>query len=57
MNVRFRFSSAAKAEEIAMNLPIVCRWSIVKDRTTDAYLEVPESYEEYIERYFKEDIL
>lgn len=51
MYVRFKFDSAAKAEEVALKLPIACKWSILRDRTTDAYLEVPEEYEDYIERY------
>lgn len=51
MNVRFRFKSFAKAEEVRSLLPIGCESRIIGDRTTDAYLEVPEEYEDYIERY------
>lgn len=51
MNVRFRFRSAAAAEEVAMKLPVGCEWSLLRDCTSDAYLEVNECYEDYIERY------
>lgn len=51
MNVRFRFKTAAAAEEVARKLPIACKWSILRDFTTDAYLEVSEDYEDYVERY------
>lgn len=51
MNVRFRFKSAAKAEEAASKLPIACDWALVKDKTTDAYLEFSDKYEDYFERY------
>ncbi len=43
--------SAAEAEDVAARLPIACDYRLVKDRTSDAYLEVPEDYEDYIERY------
>lgn len=51
MLARIKFKSAAEAEEAASKLPIACEWRIVKDRTTDAYLEVPECYEDYVMRY------
>lgn len=51
MQVRIRYKSAAEAEEAANKLPLVCKWRIVKDRTSDAYLEVPEDYEDYVMRY------
>ncbi len=51
MNVRIRYKSAAAAEDAASRLPIACKFSILKDRTTDAYLEVPEAYEDYVMRY------
>ena len=34
-----------------MLLPIACNWSILRDCTSDAYLEVPEDYEDYVNRY------
>lgn len=51
MNVRIEYKSAADAEKAAERLPIACNYRIVKDRTTDAYLEVPEDYEDYVMRY------
>lgn len=51
MHVRFKFKSAAEAERVAEKLPVACKWQILRDRTTDAYLEVPEEYEDYIVRY------
>lgn len=51
MDAQFRFKSAALAEEVAMKLPIACHWTIVRDYTTDVYLQVSESYEDYVERY------
>ena len=51
MHVRFKFKSAAEAENVALKLPVACNWNILRDRTSDAYLEVPEEYEDYIERY------
>lgn len=51
MDVQFKFKSAKLAEEVAMKLPVACPWSIVRDFTSDAYLQVPESYEDYVERY------
>lgn len=51
MYVRFRFKSAAAAEEVAGKLPVDCKWSILRDCTSDAYLEVPECYENYVEKY------
>lgn len=51
MNVRIKYKSAAEAEQAAAKLPIACKWSIVKDCTTDAYLEVPSDYEDYVMRY------
>lgn len=51
MHVRIKYPSAAAAEDAASKLPVACNYRIVKDRTTDAYLEVHESYEDYIMRY------
>lgn len=51
MNVRFRFKSFAKAEKVRSLLPVSCESRIIGDGTTDAYLEVPEEYEVYIESY------
>lgn len=51
MQVRIKFKSAADAEQAAEKLPVACEWRIVKDLTTDAYLEVSEDYEEYVMRY------
>lgn len=51
MMVRFKFKSAADAERAAMLLPIACKWCILRDCTSDAYLEVPEDYEDYVNRY------
>lgn len=51
MFVRIKYKSAAAAEDAASKLPVSCPWRILKDRTTDAYLEVPESYEDYIFTY------
>lgn len=51
MQVRIKYKSAADAEKAASKLPVACKWRIVKDYTTDAYLEVPESYEDYVMRY------
>lgn len=49
--VRFKFKSAKDAETAAMKLPIACKWKILRDCTSDAYLEVPEDYEDYVNRY------
>ena len=51
MDVRIKYKSASAAEDAARKLPIACRWMIVKDRTSDAYLQVPEDYEDYVMRY------
>lgn len=51
MQVRMKFKSAADAEKVAEKLPVNCSYRILKDRTSDAYLEIPESYEDYVERY------
>jgi len=51
MDVRINYKSAADAEKAASKLPVACRWRIVKDKTTDAYLQVPEEYEDYVMRY------
>lgn len=51
MFIRIKYKSAKAAEEAASKLPISCDWRILKDRTTDAYLEVPESYEDHIFRH------
>lgn len=50
MNVRFRFKSTKLAEDVAAKLPVSFYWKILHDQTSDAYLEVIEEYEEYIER-------
>ena len=54
MNVRIKYKSAADAEKAAEKLPVACDYKIVKDRTSDAYLEVPESYEDYVMRYLNQ---
>lgn len=51
MDVRFKYKSAAAAEEAARRLPASCRYMIVKDRTSEAYLQVPEDYEDYVMKY------
>ena len=51
MFIRIKYKSAKAAEQAAEKLPIACDWRILRDRTTDAYLEVPESYEDYILKY------
>lgn len=51
MMVRFKFPSVKDAETVAMLLPCACKWSILRDRTSDAYLEVSEDYEDYVNRY------
>lgn len=51
MDVRIKYKSAAAAEKAASKLPVGCRFMIVKDRTTDAYLQIPEDYEDYVMRY------
>lgn len=51
MDVRIKYKSAAAAEKAASKLPVDCRYMIVKDRTTDAYLQIPEDYEDYVMRY------
>lgn len=51
MNVRFKFRSVAAAVEVATKLPVACKWSMLRDCTSDVYLEVPESYEDYVNRY------
>lgn len=51
MQVRIKFKSAADAERIAERLPASCSYNILKDKTTDAYLEIPEKYEDYVNRY------
>lgn len=51
MDVRIKYKSAAAAEKAADKLPVACNYRIVKDRTTDAYLQVPEDYEDYVMRY------
>lgn len=51
MHVRIKYKSAAAAERAAELLPTGCDYLIVKDRTTNAYLEIPENYEDYVLRY------
>ena len=51
MVIRFKFQSVKDAEKAAKLLPIDCSWSILRDLTTDVYLEVPETYEDLIECY------
>lgn len=51
MDVRFKYNSVAAAKDAASKLPASCRYMIVKDLTTDAYLQVPEDYEDYVMKY------
>lgn len=51
MFARIKYPSAAAAERAAEKLPVDVKWYIRKDRTTDAYLEVPEDWEDYVLRY------
>jgi hypothetical protein len=51
MDVRIKYRSAAAAERAAELLPCECRWCVVRDKTSDAYLQVPASYEDYVMRY------
>lgn len=51
MYVRIKYKSAAAAETAASKLPCKCPYHILKDLTTDAYLEVPEDYEDYVMNY------
>lgn len=51
MDVRFKYNSVAAAKDAASKLPSSCRYMIVKDLTTDAYLQVPEDYEDYVMKY------
>lgn len=51
MDVRFKYNSVAAAKDAARKLPASCRYMIVKDLTTDAYLQVPEDYEDYVMKY------
>lgn len=51
MNVRFRFKDWAKAQAMVSKLPFDCKHRVVKDQTTDIYIEVDEEWEDYIERY------
>lgn len=51
MKVRIKYKSVAAAESAGRRLPIACKWNVLKDRTTDGYLEVPEEYEDYVMRY------
>lgn len=51
MHVRFRFKTAALAEEAALKLPVACNWQLLRDQTSDAYLEFSDKYEEYFEKY------
>lgn len=44
MDVRIKYKSAAAAEKAADKLPVACNYRIVKDRTTDAYLQVPDQF-------------
>lgn len=55
MHVRFRFKSVADAERVAMLLPVTCEWTILRDQTTDAYLEVSVEYEDYVCMYLIHD--
>lgn len=50
MQVRIKYKSVAAAEAAAKKLPVTCKWRIVRDLTTDAYLEVSEDYEDYVMR-------
>lgn len=51
MQVRIKYKSLANAEEAKSKLPIACKGTIVTDKTTNAYLEIPEAYEDYVMRY------
>ena len=51
MHVRFKFKDLTALQNVAEKLPTDCKWNLLTDRTTDVYLEVPEEYEDYIERY------
>lgn len=51
MQVRFKFRSTAAAEDVALKLPVACKWSLLRDCTSDVYLEVPECYENYVSKY------
>lgn len=51
MDVRIKYKSAVAAKDAASKLPVSCRYMIVKDRTSDAYLQVPEDYEDYVMNY------
>lgn len=51
MDVRIKYNSVAAAKDAASKLPESCRYMIVKDLTTDGYLQVPEDYEDYVMRY------
>ena len=51
MDVRIKYKSAAAAEIAASKLPVGCRFMIVKDRTMDAYLQIPEDYYDYVMRH------
>ena len=51
MYIRIKYKSAAAAEKAGTKLPLSCVWHIVKDSTTDVYLEVPESYLSYVYKY------
>lgn len=56
MQVRFKFKDLATLQSVAEKLPVDCKWELLTDRTTDVYLEVPEEYEDYIERYLLPNI-
>ena len=55
MMSRIKYPSAAAAERAAEKLPTRVKWSIRKDRTSDAYLEIPEDWEDYVLRYLGPD--
>lgn len=54
MQVRFKFSSVEAAQNACSKLPIRCEGRVLTDRTHYAYLEVPEAYGDYVERYLLE---
>ena len=51
MDVRIKYTSAAAAEKAASKLSVACRYRIVKDMTSDAYLQVPQDFEDYVMTY------
>jgi len=54
MQVRIKFSSKEAAEHARQKLPLPWEGRVLTDRTENAYLEVPESCEDYVMRYLAE---